>query len=260
VPINEYLLNRQADRVAGPTLPAKQHEFTAMEVTKLLGVGKDAIHKLTRSGALPVHRVGTRRTVYYDRNTLANYLAQRSRGINPSTTNSYIIAVRAFTRWLTDEGAIPTDPLRKLKPMNAELNRRRTRRTLDAAQVADLLEATADGRTVCGVPSPARVVLYLTALGTGFHAKELRSLTPRSFQLDNPDGPAVTVVADVSKRRQQDWQPIRPDLAHALRPFLAKHLTHTTTLARPLAFAGGRDATQGLGSRWHPVSSRRMRL
>jgi integrase len=58
------------------------------------------------------------------------------------------------------------------------------------------------------------------AAGTGFRANELRSLTPESFDLD-ADPPTITVQAAYSKRRRDDVQPIRSDLADALRPWLA---------------------------------------
>jgi len=60
------------------------------------------------------------------------------------------------------------------------------------------------------------------ALGTGFRAKELRSLTPASFDLD-ADPATVTVDAAYSKRRRLDVQPIRQDLAELLRPWLARY-------------------------------------
>ena len=72
------------------------------------------------------------------------------------------------------------------------------------------------------MPGPDRAMAYRVALGTGFRAKELRSLTPASFDLD-ADPPTVTVTAGYSKRRRQDVQPIRPDLAELLRPWLAKY-------------------------------------
>jgi len=63
-------------------------------------------------------------------------------------------------------------------------------------------------------------MVYRLALGTGFRAKELRSLTPESFDLEG-EPPTVTVNAAYSKRRREDTQPIRPDLADLLRPWLA---------------------------------------
>ena len=59
---------------------------------------------------------------------------------------------------------------------------------------------------------PVRAMAYRVALGTGFRAQELRSLTPASFDLDG-DPPTVTVAAAYSKRRRLDAQPIRADLA-----------------------------------------------
>jgi len=67
---------------------------------------------------------------------------------------------------------------------------------------------------------PQRAMLYRLAAGTGFRLSELKSLTPRSFNLD-ADTPTVTVEAAYSKRRRQDVQPMRLDLAEVLRPFLA---------------------------------------
>jgi len=66
-----------------------------------------------------------------------------------------------------------------------------------------------------------RAALYLTAVGTGFRAGELKSLTPQSFDLDG-DPPTVTVEASYSKRRRRDVQPIRRDLAEYLRSLLAE--------------------------------------
>ena len=57
------------------------------------------------------------------------------------------------------------------------------------------------------------------AVGTGFRAKELRSLAPESFDLD-ADPPTVTVQAAYSKHRRRDVQPIRRDLADLLGPWL----------------------------------------
>jgi hypothetical protein len=93
---------------------------------------------------------------------------------------------------------------------------------------------------------PVRTMAYHVALGTGFRVKELRTLTPVSFDLDgNP--PTVKVAAAYSKRRRQDVQPIRRDLADTLRPWLAQYdrdqrlfrLPHNTSkmLQRDLAAA-----------------------
>jgi len=75
-------------------------------------------------------------------------------------------------------------------------------------------------------------MLYRMALGTGFRANELRSLTPRSFSLDN-GAPSVTVQAADSKHRRKDAQPIRVDLANLLRPWLAGKRPDTPVFGVP---------------------------
>ena len=63
-------------------------------------------------------------------------------------------------------------------------------------------------------------------VGTSFRAAEMRSLTPHSFDLDL-DPPTVTAGAAYSKRRSEDVQPIRTDLAKRLRPWLKGNPTDT---------------------------------
>ncbi len=67
---------------------------------------------------------------------------------------------------------------------------------------------------------PDRTMLYRLALGTGLRASELRSLTPASFDLET-DHATVIVAAAYSKRRREDTQPLRSDLADLIRGWLA---------------------------------------
>ena len=110
--------------------------------------------------------------------------------------------------------------LAHLTSQNPDADRRHERRALPPEELARLIQAAASGPVVLKTSGPDRAALYLVALGTGFRANELRSLTPEAFRLDD-DPPTVTVVAAYSKRRRDDVQPIRPDLADALRPWLA---------------------------------------
>jgi integrase len=89
-----------------------------------------------------------------------------------------------------------------------------------ARELARLIQTAEEGDDVLGMPGPERAMLYRLAVGTGFRAGELRSLTPESFDLD-AEPPTVTVEAGYSKHRREDVQPIRRDLADLLRPWLA---------------------------------------
>jgi len=100
------------------------------------------------------------------------------------------------------------------------LHRQHQRRALTDEELAWLVTTTEKGPVRLCMAGRDRAALYLTAVGTGFRAGELKSLTPQSFDLDG-DPPTVTVEASYSKRRRRDVQPIRRDLAEYLRPILA---------------------------------------
>lgn len=150
------------------------------------------------------------------------------------TCNHAIGAVKAFVRWLEHANRIKEAPrgIMALKPYNEETDRKRQRRAVTVAELAKLLAAAEAGPTVyiygptkskhhkIPVSGVDRAALYRLAMGTGFRANELRSLTPESFALDG-ETPTVTVEAAYSKNGRRAVQPITRELAGALRPFVA---------------------------------------
>ena len=144
----------------------------------------------------------------------------RDEGLALQTCNYYLRAAKQFSRWLWRDGRTRDDPLAHLSGYNSQLDRRHDRRALTDEELARLIRAAEKGQKVRAMTGPERAMLYHLAVGTGFRANELRSLTPESFDLDaNP--PKVTVQAAYSKHRRKDVQPIRRDLADLLRPWLA---------------------------------------
>jgi len=140
------------------------------------------------------------------------------------TCNSYLRSIKGFTRWAWRDKRTRDDALSTLSGLNEAADRQRVRRELSADELSRLITAaeqrTLPQHTISGAD---RAMVYRLAAGTGFRAKELRSLTPESFDLD-AEPPTVTVAAAHSKRRHQDVQPIRRDLAEVLRPWLAGKL------------------------------------
>ncbi len=144
----------------------------------------------------------------------------RDGGVSLRSVHHYTRAVKAFSRWLWRDGRAREDALAHLTSQNPDADRRHERRSLSPDELARVFQAAESGPVVLKVSGPDRAALYRVAAGTGFRANELRSLTPESFDLD-ADPPTVTVKAAYSKRRRDDAQPIRPDLAEALRPWVA---------------------------------------
>jgi len=149
--------------------------------------------------------------------------AMKVGGASLQTCNHYIRGIKQFSRWLKLQRRTPDDALAALAGFNVETDRRYVRREMAPDELFELLRTVETYTTANhNMPGPDRAMAYRVALGTGFRAKELRSLTPASFDLDS-DPPTVTVTAGYSKRRRLDVQPIRQDPAELLRPWLAKY-------------------------------------
>ena len=130
------------------------------------------------------------------------------------------------------DGRMADDTLEFLGSFNAETERRHDRRALDASDLAEIVDAARRGPEAEGVSGVDRAMLYRLAAGTGFRAAELRSLTHESFDLI-PVAPTVVVAAAYSKRRREDRQPLPPDLARDLSPYLAGKPRGTPVLIVP---------------------------
>lgn len=148
------------------------------------------------------------------------------------TCNHVLRAVKQFSRWLWRDGRSREDALAHLTGYNVKLDRRHDRRALSDEEIARLLDAAATGPAVLDMTGADRAMLYRLALGTGFRAGELASLTPGSFDLD-ADTPTVTIEAAYSKHRRQDVQPIRRDLADLLKPWLEGKAAGVPVFAMP---------------------------
>ncbi len=181
--------------------------------------------------------------------------AVRDDGVSLRSLHHYTRVLKGFSRWLWRDGRVREDNLAHLTSPNPDADRRHERRALDASEQARLIDAAALGGVVLKMTGPDRAMLYRIALGTGFRAGEIRSLTPRSFHLDDST-PTIIVAAAYSKRRRDDVQPIRPELAATLRPWLAtrpsdaaifpKMTSHTNLLIQADLEAAGilyRDAS-----------------
>jgi integrase len=109
----------------------------------------------------------------------------REEGLGAETINHHVRAVKAFARWLWRDGRAREHALAHLSTSNPEADRRRRRRALTPEEATRLILAAESGLVVKGMTGPDRAMLYRVALGTGFRAAELASLTPASFRLDS---------------------------------------------------------------------------
>jgi site-specific recombinase XerD len=136
------------------------------------------------------------------------------------TATHYLRAAKQFTRWMKRDGRVASDPLADMGAVgNPETDRKHVRRAMSDDELDRLIQAAETGPAVRKMRGVDRAMMYQLAAGTGFRANEVRSLTPESFDLD-ADPPTVRVDAAYSKHRHTDVQPIRPELADVLAPWL----------------------------------------
>jgi len=143
-------------------------------------------------------------------------------GKSLQTCQHYLRAIKQFSRWLKRDGRVRDDMLVHLAGYNAATDRRYERRALTPEEFELLIAITENGpRWRKSLSGFDRAMLYRTAAGTGFRVSELASLTPASFHLDEAP-PAISLCAARSKRRRDDRQPIREDLARLLQGWLSE--------------------------------------
>jgi len=143
----------------------------------------------------------------------------RGGGRSLTTCNHALRAVKSFSKWLVRDGRAGEDALAYMAAFNTATDSGLKRRALSDPELGSLFRAAYEGPPDLGMAGPDRAMLYAVAVGTGFRANELRSLTPESFALAATP-PTVTVAAGYSKRRRRDVQPLPRGLAEVLGPWL----------------------------------------
>ncbi len=141
----------------------------------------------------------------------------RDSGRSAQTCNHYRACARAFGRWAWQTGRLQDNPLVGLTGYNAKEDRRHDRRTLSLDELTRLIQVTGGGPTFQGMTGPARALCYRLAASTGLRYSEIASITPASF---NWNDPSVRVAAAYTKNRQEAELPLPDDLVDDLRPYV----------------------------------------
>ncbi len=143
----------------------------------------------------------------------------RDGGMAERTIGHYTRCMKGFSRWAWRNGLSADDPLAILSvKVNVPLSERKhVRRPFSAEELRQLLEHTKTAPTRWNMTGVDRRMLYMVAAGTGFRSNELRSLTVKSFRLDEP---AIFLSGGNAKNGKDVVQPIPTALADELKPWL----------------------------------------
>ena len=142
---------------------------------------------------------------------------RRNVELSESSIAHHARAVKAFSRWLWRDGRVRDDALVHMRL--PEVHDKFVRRALEPEEAATLIAVTPTLRRRGGLTGADRAVVYAVAMGTGYRLGELCSLTPESFHLDD-DPPTIFCEGEFTKNGRDATQPIWPELAEMLRPWL----------------------------------------
>ncbi|MBI1309672.1 tyrosine-type recombinase/integrase [bacterium] len=145
-------------------------------------------------------------------------------GLGQKTVNHYLTAVKQFAGWLVADRRTGDNRLAHLKAGNEKKDIRRVRRELTTEEIRHLLETARRERPIRHLTGWERFTLYSVAIGTGFRASELASLTPAHFDLNGADigVPTVRIDAADEKAGRGDLIPLPAELVLMLQPWFAE--------------------------------------
>jgi integrase len=217
--VQQYLADLRRQRPGLAELDPGQDWYTRNELATALGVRPGTIKAHVQRHRLAAEGNGKARR--YPRSTAEALHARLDRGTGQQTANYYLREIKAFVRWLQADRRMEDNPLAHLKGGDANQDRRRNRRPLDAEELQSIISsAWQSPQSFRGLTGNDRAMLYCVACATGFRAEELSCLRTAAFDLDG-DPPTVTLRADQAKNGKTAVQPLPPDLADSLRGYLA---------------------------------------
>jgi len=141
-------------------------------------------------------------------------------GISVQTYNHYLKAIKQFANWMVRDGRAPDSPVKhlKCKTVKKVVDEVHPRRVLEIDELRHLLTVTKSSGVRFGMSGFQRYVCYRVAAETGLRAKELRSLSVNSFDLE---ACTVQVSGNVTKNRCEAVVPLRPDTVEELRQLIS---------------------------------------
>src|ERR1019366_4024915 len=151
------------------------------------------------------------------------------------TIQKRVVAMKAFTKWLTDHAKLTHDPFGSIKRPSVKTDRRRRRRMLLPTEWPYLRAATLTSGILDGMNPIERVARYATAIQTGLRSNELRSLTKSDLFLTGGK-PYVRCRAETAKNDQGARQYIQGDLAVELRRIVATKTPRAPVFTMPDEF------------------------
>jgi integrase len=218
---------RIRDRLTGMGLLDIQRSAAGKPLTKLVDEFKASLQAKERTEKYVAETAAMLKRVFDDcgfrhwtdilPTKIESYLkGLRDNGLSYRRSNGYLTAVKVFCNWMVSSRFAIASPVKHLKPLNVELDRRHERRAGTPDELRRLLEATANEPKRYGLTGYERALLYQLAAETGLRANELRTLAVSAFDFE---AMTLTVETAYSKNRRQHTLPLRRELVAGLKDY-----------------------------------------
>lgn len=139
--------------------------------------------------------------------------------IGHRTYNHYVQSMSQFCNWLVPK-RLAASPVAGMARLNPDVDVRHPRRALSPDEFSRLVQsARSSDISIQCYDGEERARIYILSFMTGLRRKEIASLTPSSFKL-NDSPPTLTVEAACSKHRRRDVLPLHPELVEMLHEWL----------------------------------------
>ena len=150
---------------------------------------------------------------------------RRSGDRAPRTINSYFVAINSFCRWAIETDRLEKNPLRGIKKLNEEVDKRKNRRSLSEDELRRLIEAAKSQKYRHRHKREQCELAYRLLVGTGLRSKELSLAMASQFDFERN---CFTVRALATKNKRTDVLPVRPELMNRLKTWIDKLGTQST--------------------------------
>ncbi len=138
----------------------------------------------------------------------------------PGTINTYLATLGGFTTWCVENKHLTSDPLQKIKLLNAAVGRQKERRSFTEEELKMIFVAAESRRYIGRSKGEEHVLVYKLLVGTGLRSSELGTATVDQFDFDRC---RFRVRAVATKNKKDDVLPIRPDLIAAMKEWVIRH-------------------------------------
>ena len=133
------------------------------------------------------------------------------------TINGYILSAKYFSQYLVDIELLPSNPLKAIRKLNPELDRRKVRRAMTTEEVERLLQVAGADTNRRTWHTGERVLIYQLLLGTGLRSTELSLLTPNQIDFERC---RLKIEAVKTKNKKADILPLQADLVQSIKAWV----------------------------------------